>query len=408
MNGAQRFDVIIVGGGYAGLALALALVRQGGLNVALVDRGSGVVDDGDPRAMAVSQSSKQLLDVLDVWAGIAGSAQEVTGIDITDSALEAGIRPILLSYRNIVDDDLPGAYIVPNSVLVAALLKAVRDETAISLRFDVEVADIAADDRCATLKLSTGETLEAALVVGADGRDSFVRSSQGIKSVGWTYDQTGIVTIVAHEKAHAGRAVQHFLPGGPFAILPLKGQRSCITWSEQSAVAQRALARDDDGFLEEVDQRFGGRLGALTLAGGRASWPLVLTLARSYIGRRVALIGDAAHAVHPIAGQGLNLAFRDVAALTEVVVDAIRLGFDAGDGEALSRYQRWRRFDATTAAFAYDGLNRMFRPDAAIVRTFREVGLGLVDRMPFVKRQLVAEAAGMTGELPKLLRGEPV
>ncbi|MFM1815739.1 MAG: hypothetical protein RLZ98_2434 [Pseudomonadota bacterium] len=405
----ERYDALIAGGGYAGLAMALALVRAGaGLRVAVIERASGAIDEGDPRAMAVSQSSKRLLEAIGVWRSIAPDAQEVLEITITDSALEAGIRPALLTYRNMVEDELPGAYIVPNNCLVAALQREIAAEQDVVVMRGAAIRGLEADARSARLRLGDGGEVEGALVIGADGRGSFIREAAGIKSIGWDYGQTGIVTVVAHERPHEARAVQHFLPGGPFAILPLKGNRSCVTWSEKADVARCVLALDDADFLAEVDQRFGGMLGALSLDGGRASWPLSLHLARSYVARRVALIGDAAHAVHPIAGQGLNLAFRDVAALTEVVVDSARLGFDAGDGEALHRYERWRRFDAATAALAFDGLNRIFRPDIPLVRSVREVGLGIVDRLPFVKRVLVSEAAGMTGELPKLLRGERV
>jgi 2-octaprenyl-6-methoxyphenol hydroxylase len=202
--------------------------------------------------------------------------------------------------------------------------------------------------------------------------------------------------------------VQHFLPSGPFAILPLKGNRACITWTEDADEARRILTLDDESFLAEVEQRFGGKLGTIALDGPRQSWPLEMHLARRYVGHRFALVGDAAHGVHPLAGQGLNLAFRDVAALTEVVSEAVRLGFDPGDTQALARYERWRRFDSVVSAAAFDGLNRLFASDLTLLRSAREFGLGLVDRMPALKRFFVSEAAGLTGELPRLLKGETV
>ena len=232
------------------------------------------------------------------------------------------------------------------------------------------------------------------------------RAPFGIKSVRWGYDQTGIVTIVAHERPHGGRAVQHFLPAGPFAILPLTGNRSCITWSEDAGEAARILALDDAAFLDEVDLRFGGRLGGIQLAGPRQSWPLELHLARSYAAPRLAVIGDAAHSVHPIAGQGLNLGLRDSAALVEVIADAARLGLDIGSAAVLERYEQWRRFDSTVSAIAFDGLNRLFSSDNAMLRAARDAGLGLVDRSPVLKQAFVKEASGLSGELPKLLRGE--
>jgi 2-octaprenyl-6-methoxyphenol hydroxylase len=244
--------------------------------------------------------------------------------------------------------------------------------------------------------------------VAADGRRSPLREAAGIKIVGWDYGQTGIVTTIAHARPHGARAVQHFLPGGPFAILPLKGNRSCVTWSEEEGEARRILALDDAAFLPEVDQRVGGRLGALELAAQRQSWPLEMHLVRSYVAPRFAVAGDAAHGVHPIAGQGLNLALRDVAALTEVLTDAARLGLDLGNGEVLTRYERWRRFDSAISAATFDGLNLLFSNDWALVRAVRDFGLGLVDRMPRLKEFFVREAAGLSGELPRLLKGEPI
>ena len=263
-----------------------------------------------------------------------------------------------------------------------------------------------ADEHQATVSLGDGRQLSASLAVAAEGRRSAIREAAGIKLVSWDYQQTGIVTTVSHERPHDGRAVQHFLPSGPFAILPLTGNRSCITWSEAAPEARRILALDDAAFLAQVEKRFGGKLGPLSLAGKRASWPLSMHLARSFIAARLALIGDTAHGVHPIAGQGLNLGLRDVAALAEVLTEAMRVGLDPGNAETLRQYERWRRFDSTLSTFAFDGLNRLFSNDWTVVRAARDVGLGIVDRLPFVKRMLVSEAAGMTGDLPRLLKGE--
>jgi 2-octaprenyl-6-methoxyphenol hydroxylase len=245
-------------------------------------------------------------------------------------------------------------------------------------------------------------------VVAADGRGSSLREAAGIKVVGWHYPQVGIAATVAHERPHRGAAVQHFLPAGPFAMLQLKGNRSCITWTEEERAGRAIMALADAEFLAEVDKRVGGRLGALSLEGARRCWPLEMHLARAYVGNRIALIGDAAHSVHPIAGQGLNLAFRDVAALAEVIAEAARLGLDLGDATVLARYERWRRFDSAVSAATFDGLNRLFSRDASLLRSARELGLGIVDRLPGLKQLLVAEAAGLTGEMPRLLKGERV
>lgn len=406
----SHFDVAIAGGGHAGLTMALGLSRAGRneLKIAVVDRDFCPPPRDDPRAVTVSLTSRRLLQALGAWGQLASEAQEITKISITDSMLQAGLRPVLLSYRNIVDDSTPGAHVVSNTQLASVLLAELAGEPSISLIRTDGIRGFSAEVACARLVLTEGKSIKASLVIGADGRNSIVREAAGIRSTAWAYDQTGIVTRVTHERPHNGCAIQHFLPAGPFAILPMQGNRSCVTWTEDRREASRIMSLDDTAFLAELDRRFGGTLGALELDGGRAAWPLTLHLARRYIGRRTALIGDAAHSVHPIAGQGLNLAFRDVAALTEAVIDSVRLGFEAGDSEALHRYERWRRFDSTTAALAYDGLNRLFRKDIPIVRSAREVGLGLVNRFPLLKRILVAEAAGMTGDLPKLLRGEPV
>jgi 2-octaprenyl-6-methoxyphenol hydroxylase len=409
---APVYDVVISGASFAGMALACGLVQALGpdFRIALLDRvaNPGGAAAPDARASALSAGSKRMLDVLGVWQEVAVKAQPVTGIDITDSSLEAGVRPVLLDYANVVGDGEPATYIVPNQVLHDALRTAVQRLASVTLVAPAEARDLARTETSARVMLAGGRELAAALVVAAEGRMSRLREAAGIKVVGWSYPQTGIVTAVRHEMAHGARAVQHFLPAGPFAILPLKGNRSCITWTEDTDEAKHILALDDAGFLEQVEQRFGGRLGAIALDGPRQSWPLKMHLARRYVAQRFALIGDAAHGVHPIAGQGLNLAFRDVAALVEVITDAVRLGFDAGNAEALARYERWRRFDSVVSTATFDGLNRLFASDNALLRSGRELGLGIVDRIPALKRFFVGEAAGLTGELPRMLKGERV
>ncbi len=398
-------DIVIAGGGLTGLVLAhtLAGVFGPAVRIAILDAGTG--GRLDPRSYALSAGSRRLLDAIGVWAGLSAEAQPVSGIDITDSSLTDAIRPVLLSYDTDVGEGEPGMWIVPADALLKAA-QAVVSDTAGVIRLSGTATGLSADASGITLKLADARALTTGLVVACDGRASPLRAAAGIGTVERQYAQTGIVATVRHERPHGGRAVQHFLPAGPFAILPMTGNRSCVTWTEEAGEAARILAFDDQGFLGELEKRFGYRLGALELAGPRGSWPLAMHLARELIAPRLALAGDAVRGVHPIAGQGLNLALRDVAALSECLVDAVRVGLDVGDATALERYARWRRFDGAAAAAAFSALNVLFSQDNALLRSVRDAGLGVVDRLPGLKQLLVSEAAGLTGEVPKLLQGE--
>jgi 2-octaprenyl-6-methoxyphenol hydroxylase len=256
------------------------------------------------------------------------------------------------------------------------------------------------------VQFTDGESVWARLLVAADGARSTIRHAAGIATHGWEYGQSAIVTTVGHERDHNGRAEEHFLPAGPFAILPLKGRRSSIVWTEQTSEAERIVALPDAAFHDELEQRFKLHLGEIKVVGARRVLPLGFFVARSFIAERIALAGDAAHVIHPIAGQGLNMGLKDVAALAEVIVDAARLGLDPGAATVLERYQRWRRFDTMTMGFATDGLNRLFSNRSDVLRLLRDVGLGVVERLPGVKRLFIREAAGLFGDVPKLLRGE--
>lgn len=409
-NLVPRVDVAIAGASFAGLALAIALARagEGQVSVLVADRGRPVAGNSDPRAVAVSQASMRMLQGLGVWSDVEVDAQAVSRIEISDSPLEAGVRPVLLAWDNALEGD-PASFIVANSVLEQALWAVARQQAGVVFVAGVEAAGLDVGEHAAVLKAADGGVIaRAGLVIAADGRRSAVRRAADIKIVGWDYPQTGIVTRIVHERPHDGVAVQHFLPGGPFALLPLKGNRSCVTWTEEAEIARRIAAMDDAAFMVELEARFGGRLGPLSLDGVRLTFPLGMHLARRYVKRRLALVGDAAHGVHPLAGQGLNLAFRDVAALAECVIEGMRAGLDAGDMAALERYERWRRFDSWLSAAAFDGMNRLFRPDIALLRSAREAGLQAVDRLPMLKQLFMREAAGVTGDLPRLLRGEPI
>lgn len=417
----DRFDIAISGASFAGLAMVLGL-RQAlgdGLRIALIDRAAAPDVDGvnnpkaDNRAFAIWAGSQAVLQTLGVWDDVAPFAQAMSTIEISDSARDDGVRQTRLTYDAKTSDGMPAAHMVPATVLHRALYAAVARNPA-GLRFiQADATGLAADTVSARISLSDGQspegrTIEAALCIAADGRNSKLRDAAGIKTTGWRYGQRGIVATVAFELPHNGVAVQHFLPGGPFAILPLRDNRACITWSAAEDEAVRMLAMDDAGFLAELDHRIGGRFGNITLIGKPQSWPLGVQIARDLIAPRFALIGDAAHGVHPVAGQGVNLAFRDVAALIEVLADAARIGLDFGHHPALERYARWRRFDTTISAAAYDGLNRGFSIDNTILRAVRGAGLGLVDQMPQLKQMIMTEAAGLSGDLPKLVRGERV
>jgi 2-octaprenyl-6-methoxyphenol hydroxylase len=401
-----RFDVLISGASFAGLALARALTyaSRGDLRIGLADRSIGLPERPDARAFALSAASRHMLEMLGVWQGVAAEAEPVLEIEITDSSLEAAVRPVLLRYANLLEDGEPASHIVPANRLLEALHQSVADDPTITFLAPAVAEGLEPGPHVATLTFADGRRARASLVVAAEGRRSRLREQAGLKVTGWGYGQTGIVTTLKHEKPHGGRAVQHFLPGGPFAILPLRANRSCVTWSETAAEAERIMALDDALFLDEIDLRFGGRLGAIALDGPRQCWPLEMHLARGYVAPRLALLGDTAHGVHPIAGQGLNLGLRDAAALAEVLVEAARLGLDIGSPAVLERYERWRRFDSTLSAAAFDGLNRLFSNDNALLRLARDLGLGLVEAMPGLKSRFVEEAAGLSGEVPRLLR----
>ncbi|HSD91944.1 MAG TPA: FAD-dependent monooxygenase [Methyloceanibacter sp.] len=407
----DRFDVAIAGGGFIGqtLALALAKLAPEDFRVALVDAEPSETErTNDARALALSAATKNLLSALGLWIDIEPSAQAIESIEITDSPLDSVLRPHFLGFDTELRRDGASAYLVEHGDLHRVLAAAVAQTPAIVLFAPDSVTDFSPDSFRIEAKLGGGKTIEASLLVAADGKRSQLRERAGIKCVGWSYPQLGIVTTVAHERPHHGKAVQHFLPTGPFAILPLKGNRSSIVWTEDKAQAEAILALDDAGFLEELGKRFGSRLGPISLAGPRQSFPLDMQIARTFIAQRLALIGDAAHVVHPLAGQGLNIGMRDVAALAETIVDATRLGLDIGALPQLERYERWRRFDSALSAAAMDGLNRLFSNDNAPLRALRDLGLGLVDRAPALKRFFVSEATGTTGTVPSLLMGRRI
>ena len=398
-------DVLIAGGGFAGFALAIALRQALGprFAVALADPSIGQAGR-DVRASAIAAAPRRMFDALGVWDTVADEAQPILDMVITDSRVDDAVRPVFLTFGGEIEPGEPFAHMIENDRLVAALsAKAVADGVALMA---AAVADFTAETSGLNVTLRNGAAITTKLLVAADGARSRLRERAGIVVSGWSYGQSAIVTTVAHERSHEGRAEEHFLPSGPFAILPLRHNRSSIVWTERSEEAERIVALSDHDFHGELEKRFGLRLGDIAVAGRRRAYPLGLWVARSFIADRLALIGDAAHVIHPIAGQGLNMGLRDVAALAEAVVDGARAGLDPGDAVVLERYQRWRRFDTMTMCVSTDGLNRLFTNPSDPVRLVRDLGLGLVDRFPALKRLFVREAAGLVGEVPKLLRGE--
>src|SRR5580693_1380814 len=402
---AQR-SIVIGGGAFAGLALALAL-RQGlGTQVPIVvaDPALGVRPSRDPRATAIVAACRRLFDAIGVWQDVADETQPILDMVITDSKLEDATRPVFLTFAGHVEPGEPFAHMVENRHLIDALTKRAEAE-GIDLRpTAVTSYDSRADGIAVTL--ADGSLVDASLLVAADGARSKLRERAGIATHGWDYDQAGIVVTVGHERDHHGRAEEHFLPAGPFAVLPLKGQRSSLVWTEKRAEAARIVSLSEDEFHGELEKRFGLHLGEIKALDKPRGFPLSYFVARSFIGERLALVGDAAHVIHPIAGQGLNMGLKDVAALAEVIVDAARRGADFGAADVLERYQRWRRFDTMAMGLATNSLNLLFSNHSTLLRTVRDIGLGLVDRAPPLKTMLIRQAAGLAGEVPRLLKGE--
>ncbi|MBV9558065.1 MAG: ubiquinone biosynthesis hydroxylase [Pseudolabrys sp.] len=399
-------DVLIAGGGFAGLALAIAL-RQGlgdSFSVTVADPALAFANSRDMRASAIAAAARRLFEMVGAWQAVEADAQPILDMIVTDSKLDDAVRPAFLNFGGAVEEGEPFAHMIENRHLIDALVVRAK-EAGVDLRPE-PVARFETGANTVAVTFKDGAILTTRLLVGADGARSAVREAAGIATHGWNYDQSAIVTTVAHERDHNGRAEEHFLPAGPFAILPLTGKRSSIVWTETKAEAERILALSDAGFHAELEKRFGLHLGDISVAGPRRAYPLGLFTARSFISDRVALIGDAAHIIHPIAGQGLNMGLRDAAALAEVIADAARLGLDPGAADVLERYQRWRRFDTMAMGVATDGLNRLFSNSSDALRLLRDVGLGLVERMPALKRVFIREAAGFTGDVPKLLKGE--
>jgi 2-octaprenyl-6-methoxyphenol hydroxylase len=404
-------DVVIAGGGLNGPALALALA-QGGFKVVVVDARPAPdrAEAGfDGRAYALAIASVRLLTAIGVWAAVRDKAQPILEIKASDGRAGEGAAPFFLHFDHAEIEEGPMGHMLEDRFLYAAFLDAMRATPGVTLLSGETVVAQEATPSGVAVTLASGKVLTAGLLVGCDGRGSGVAGRAGIRRVGWGYGQTALVTAIRHERDHGGVAQQFFMPSGPLAILPLKGgHHSSIVWSETDAAAAAIQALPDDDYLAALRPRFGDFLGQIGLAGARFTYPLSLSLAERFVADRVALVGDAAHGVHPIAGQGLNLGLRDVAALAEVLILARRRGEDVGSPVALEEYQGWRRFDATALALGMDAVNRVFSTDNPLLRLGRDLGMGVVGALPGLRRGFIRQAAGLTGELPKLLAGKPI
>jgi len=412
-------DVLVIGAALNGLAAALSLggrhVKRP-LNVVLIDAKDprGFASNSfDGRASAITASARRMFEALGVWQQVAQHAQSMDEIIVTDSARPGDPRPVLLQFDAGDMRGQPSSHMIENRYLYGAMLDEALASPHISLAVGQAVAHYAFGPDAfgpglAALTLADGTVLRAPLVVAADGRKSPAREAAGIKLIGWPYDQMGLVATVEHELPHHGRAEEHFTPSGPFAILPLPGNRASLVWSERTEQAQRLLALDDESFAAELRLRFGSHLGAVRIISGRHGYPLAMYIATNFVAPRLALVGDAAHVLHPLAGLGFNLGLRDVAALAECVHDAAGLGLDIGNIAVLDRYTQWRRFDTVATGAMMDGMNRLFANTNPVMTLLRRAGLIAVNRLDSLKSMFVGEASGISGDLPKLLRGERV
>jgi 2-octaprenyl-6-methoxyphenol hydroxylase len=403
-------DILIVGGGLNGSALALALAGTG-LHVTLIDAlpRATLGDTGfDGRSYAMALTSTRLLQAIGVWDALEDHAQPMLDIKVTDGRAGEGPSPFFMHFDHAEIEEGPMGYMIEDRHLRGVLLKALSENSNITAIYDDEVIAQVVDPTGITVDLAGGRRLRARVLAGCDGRRSGTAKRAGISRTGWDYGQTALVCALAHERPHDGVAHQFFMPPGPLAILPLTGNRSSIVWTEKTARAAEINALPDQEYLEVLRPRFGSFLGEVSLVGARFTYPLSLSLANSLMASRVVLVGDAAHGVHPIAGQGLNAGVRDVAALAEVLTEAARRGEDIGAPAVLARYQQWRRFDNTTLALATDTFNRLFSNDNTVLRTMRDIGMGIVGNLPGLRRGFIREAAGLTGDLPRLLKGQPL
>lgn len=398
-------DIAIVGGGLSGKTAALAFgapAARENFQVILLEGAEGGGQRADLRALAITQSSRRMFETMGLWTALAPYAEPLKEIVVSDGWPK---EPELLRMEDSDAPEAASAYFV-ESAIVKSVLAAQFNQSNHVRTVQANLSELKIKKGWVEIETTTGEQLRARLIIAADGKDSPSRGAAGIDTIGFNYPQMGIVTTIEHEIEHGGRAYERFLPGGPFAVLPLKGKRSSIVWTEEEHLALDLVSGSDERFLAELRRRLGNHLGDIKLSAARQAYPLSLMIAKSFASRRTALVGDAAHVIHPLAGLGFNLGMRDIASLAEAVVDDARLGFDIGADATLEKYQSRRRIDTMMNVAATDWLNRLFSNDYEVLKAVRDLGLRIVDRMPPVKSVLMREAAGLTGDLPKLMKGE--
>ena len=400
-------DVLIIGGSLNGATLALALARAG-LRATVIDalpRATQSAAGFDGRCYAMALASVRMLKVLGLWDGLADGAQPILDIRVSDGRAGEGPSRCTLHFDHTELEEGPMGHMVEDRHLRPALLAAIDADPNVTHLPGTRVTAQGTDGAQAWVTLDTGARVTAPVLIGADGRTGPTASRAGISRRVTDYHQTALVCAIEHDKPHNGTAHQFFMPSGPLAILPLTGNRCSIVWSESKSQAAAIQGMTDADYLTILRPRFGSFRGDFRLCGARYTYPLNMTLASSFVADRLALVGDAARGVHPIAGQGLNAGLRDVAALAEVLVAAHRRGEDIGQADVLARYAKWRRFDTASLAFATDTFNRLFSNDNPLLRAGRDLGLGIVNATPALRRAFMREAAGLTGDLPKLLTG---
>ena len=398
-------DIAIVGGGLNGPILALALA-QAGISTTVIDALTTKVRKNpsfDGRSYAVALTSQRLLNNIGLWGDIKDNAQPMLEIKVSDGRAGEGPSPFFMHFDHAEIEDGPMGYMVQDRYLRRTLLDAITSNPNITHLSDQTVVSQDAANGGITVTLASGKAITARALIGCDGRGSGTAQRAGIKRIGWGYGQTALVCAIEHEKPHGGIAHQFFMPAGPLAILPLTGNRSSIVWSETEANATAFNALSDEEYLTMLRPRIGDFLGKISLAGARYSYPLALSMTDRLVADRVALVGDAAHGLHPIAGQGLNAGMRDIAALVQIISEAQKRGEDYGNLAVLKRYEEWRRFDNTALALTTDTFNKLFSNDNPLLRLGRDLGMGLINAVPSLRRGIIREAAGLSGDLPDLM-----